>query len=126
MWATPGLENAELIQDTLSCFIPHPSAGEEGQRPLLAGCKRPFHVYLDNLGVLGTSRENADRDLVRAVETLKNRGVDTHEEAGDSHRSTQHVGQCCSDPVVVAGARSQVGLEMPSPALENLGSALGA
>ena len=39
-----------------------------------------FYVYVDNLGVLGTSRENVDNDLMMAIQTLKSRGLDTHEE----------------------------------------------
>ena len=37
-------------------------------------------MYVDNLGVLGTSRVNVDKDLMMAVQTLKNTVLDTHEE----------------------------------------------
>ena len=37
-------------------------------------------MYVENLGVLGTSRVNVDEDLMMAVQTLKNRGLDTREE----------------------------------------------
>ena len=45
-------------------------------------------MYVDNLGVLGTSRVNVDRDLAMAVQTLKNRGLATHEEAVRSETTT--------------------------------------
>ena len=45
-------------------------------------------MYVDNLGVLGTSRANVDRDLAMAVQTLKNRGLATHEEAVHSETTT--------------------------------------
>ena len=40
-----------------------------------------FFVSVDNLGgVLGTSRVNVDEDLMMAFQTLRSRGLDTHEE----------------------------------------------
>ena len=42
--------------------------------------KKFFHVYVDNPSILGTSRVNVDEDLRMAVQTLKSRGLDTHEE----------------------------------------------
>ena len=37
-------------------------------------------MYVDNLGILGTSRVNVDKNLRIAVQTLRSRGLDTHEE----------------------------------------------
>ena len=45
-------------------------------------------MYVDHLGVLGTSRVNVDRDLAMAVQTLRNRGLATHEEAVHSETTT--------------------------------------
>ena len=45
-------------------------------------------MYIDNLGVQGTSRVNVDEDLMMAVQTLKNRGLDTHEEIVHSNSAT--------------------------------------
>ena len=42
--------------------------------------RRFFNVYVDNSGVLRTSRENVDNDLMMAIQTLKSRGLDAHEE----------------------------------------------
>ena len=45
-------------------------------------------VCVDNLGVLGTSHVDVDKDLMMAVQTLNNRGLDTHEEIGHSNTAT--------------------------------------
>ena len=42
--------------------------------------RRFFYVYVDKMGVLGTSRENVDNDSMMAIQTMKSRGLDTHEE----------------------------------------------
>ena len=47
-----------------------------------------IHIYFDNFGVLGASRVNVDIDLAMAVQTLKNRGLDTHEEVVHSDTAT--------------------------------------
>ena len=88
MWATPGLEKAEILQDTWSCVLPRPSGGDGITKSSHQSARRFFHVYVDNLGVLGTSRVNVDRDLAMAVQTLRNRGLATHEEAFHSETTT--------------------------------------
>ena len=45
-------------------------------------------MYVDNLGVLGTSRVNVAEDLMMAVQTLKSRGLDAHEEIVHSNSAT--------------------------------------
>ena len=45
-------------------------------------------MYVENLRVLETSRVNVDEDLMMAVQTLKNRGLETHEEIVHSDRAT--------------------------------------
>ena len=45
-------------------------------------------MYVDNLGVLGTSRVNVDRDQMMVEQKLKNRGLDTHEEIVHSNTAT--------------------------------------
>ena len=77
MWATPGLEKAEILQDTRSCVIPRPPDEDDSTKFSHRTAKRFVHVYVDNFGVLGTSRVNVVRDLAMAVQTLKNRGLDT-------------------------------------------------
>ena len=37
-------------------------------------------MYVDNLGVFGTSRVHVDEDLMMSLQTLNSRGLDTHEE----------------------------------------------
>ena len=71
MWPTPGLGKAER----------GPPGHPELRRPTLLWC-------VDDLGVLGTSRVKVDRDLMTAVQTLKNRSLDTHEEIFTRTRST--------------------------------------
>ena len=79
MWATPGLGKAEILQDTHSCIVPRPSDEDDSTKSSHRTAERFFFVSVDNLGVLGTSRVNEDRDLA-AVQTLKIRNLDTHEE----------------------------------------------
>ena len=87
MWTTPGLEEAEILQDTRSCVLPRPS-GEDGiTKSSHQTARRFFYVYVDSIGILGTSRVNVDRDLAMAVQTLKDRGLATHEEAVHSERT---------------------------------------
>ena len=88
MWATPGLEKTDILQDTRSCVVPRPSDENDNTESSHRTAKRFVNVYVDNLGVLGTSRVKVDGDLAMAVQTLKNRGVDTHEEAVHSNMST--------------------------------------
>ena len=45
-------------------------------------------MYVDNLGVLGTSRVKVDEDLMMAIQTLKSRSLDTHEEIVHSDTDT--------------------------------------
>ena len=87
-WATLGLEKAEILQDTRSCVVPRPSDEGKDAEPSHRASKRWFYVCVDNLGVLGTSRVNVDKDLMMAVHTLKNRGLDTHEEIVHSNMAT--------------------------------------
>ena len=63
MWATPGLGKAEILQDTQSCVVPRPSGEGSDAEPSDRASKKFFCVYVDNLGVLGTSRVNVDEDL---------------------------------------------------------------
>ena len=81
MWATPGLEEAEILQDTQSCVLPRLSGGDGITKSSHQTARRFFYVYVNNLGVLGTSRVNVDRDLAMAVQTLKDRGLATLDEA---------------------------------------------
>ena len=71
MWANLGLGKAEILQDTWSCVVPRPSGEGDDAEPSHRASKRFFNVYVDNLGVLGTSRVNVDEDLMMAVQTLK-------------------------------------------------------
>ena len=81
MWAhTWGLEKAEILQDTRSCVVPRPSDEGDDAESSHRASERFFHVYVDNLGVWKTSRVNVDKDLMMALQTLKKRGLDTHEE----------------------------------------------
>ena len=50
--------------------------------------QRLFCVYVDNLGIFGTSRVNVDEDLMMAIQTLKSRGLDTNEEIVHSNSAT--------------------------------------
>ena len=74
MWATQGVETAEILQDTRSYVIPRPATVEEVERSSSRTKRKFFYVYVDNLAVLGTSRENVDGDLEMSVETLKSCG----------------------------------------------------
>ena len=85
MWATPGLGKTEILQDTRSCVVPRPS---DESNDTESSHRASFNVYVDNLGVLGTSRVNVDEDLMMAVQTLKSRGLDTHEEIVHSNTAT--------------------------------------
>ena len=88
MWATLGLGKAEILQDTRSCVVPGPSdEGDEAESSHRASTIF-FDVYVDILGVLGTSRVNVDEDLMMAVQTPKNRCLDTHEEIVHSNTAT--------------------------------------
>ena len=68
MWATSGLEHAEILQDTQSCIVPRPSDEGNDADPSHRASKIFFYVYVDNLVVLGTSRVNVDKDLMMAVQ----------------------------------------------------------
>ena len=60
MWATPGLEKAEILQDTRSCVVPRPSEDD---------CTKSSHRTAKRyLGVLGTSLVNVERDLAMAAQ----------------------------------------------------------
>ena len=63
MWATPGLEKAEILQDTRSCVVPRPSDENDNTESSHRTAKR----YVDNLNVLGTSGAKVDGDLAMAV-----------------------------------------------------------
>ena len=71
MWATPSLDKAEILQDTWSCVVPRPSDENNDTEFSRRVSKKFCHVYVDNLGVLGTSRVNFDEDLMMAIQTLK-------------------------------------------------------
>ena len=71
MWATPGLDKAEILQHTRSCVVPPSSDESNDAESSSRVAKKFFYVYVDNLGSLGTSRENVDEDLRMAVQTLK-------------------------------------------------------
>ena len=75
MWATPSLD-----KDTWSCVVPRSSDESNDAESSRRAPKKFFYVYVDNLGILGTSRVNVDEDLRMAVQTLRSRGLDTHEE----------------------------------------------
>ena len=77
---TPELGKAEILQDPRSCVVPRPFDEGDDAGSSQRASKRFFSVYVDNQGVLGTSRVNVDKDLMMAAQTLKNRGVDKHEE----------------------------------------------
>ena len=77
-WATPGLGKAEILKDTRSCVVPHPSDESNDTESSHRASKKFFYVYVDNLVVLGTSRANVDED----------RGLDTHEEIVHSNTVT--------------------------------------
>ena len=62
-----GLKKAEILQDTQSCIVTRPSDEGSDADP----SHRASYVYVDNLGVLGTSRVNVDKDLMMAVQTLE-------------------------------------------------------
>ena len=64
----------QILQDTQSCIVPRPSEEDNGGSPSHRASKRFIHVYVDDLGVLGTSRVNADMGLMMAVQTLKKIG----------------------------------------------------
>ena len=94
MLATPSLDKEEILQDTRSCVVPRPSDENNDTESSRRVSKKFFFVSVDNLGgVLGTSRVNVDEDLMMAFQTLRSRGLDTHEECslklghrtGDSH-----------------------------------------
>ena len=57
MWTTPSLEKAEILQDTRSSVIPRSLGEGNATRSCDQRGKKFFYVYVDNLGVLGTSRE---------------------------------------------------------------------
>ena len=87
------------------------------------------------LGVLGTSRVNVDEDLMMAVQTLKNRSLDTHEEIVHSDTDTalgihndhaQHAGECGSNALVASETRSSMGAALSGSARKNMEGALGA
>ena len=88
IWATLGLGKAEILEDTRSCVVPRLSGQGDDAESSHRASKRFSYVYVDNLGVLGTSRVNVDEDLTMAVQTQKNRGLDTHEEIVHSDTAT--------------------------------------
>ena len=65
---------AQTLQDTRSCVVPRPSDESNDAESLHRTSRRFFYVYVDNLGVRGTSRVNVDEDLMMAVQTLKRSG----------------------------------------------------
>ena len=79
-WATPSLDKAEILQDTRGCAVPRSSDESNDAESSRRAPKKFFYVYVDNLGVLGTSRVNVDENLRMAVQKLKSRGLDTQEE----------------------------------------------
>ena len=87
-WATPSLDKAETLQDTRSCVVPRPSDESNDTESSRRVSKKFFYVYVENLGVLGTSCVNVDEDLMMAYTTVKSRGLDTHEEIAHSNRAT--------------------------------------
>ena len=120
------LRKQKFSRITRCCVTPRPL--ERGSAP--HSCDRNprfFYVYVDNLGVLGTSREKMDSDLMKAVQTLKSRGLDTHEETVHSNTAitlaAQHVGECCSDSLVAFETRSPLGAALSSTSWEDLGGA---
>ena len=80
MWATPSFDKAGILQDIRRCVVPRSSDESNDAESSRRAPKKFFHVYVDNLGILGTSRVNVDEDLRMAVQTLKSGGLDTHEE----------------------------------------------
>ena len=61
-------------------MVPRSFGEGDDAEPSHRPSKKFCHVYVDDLGILGTSRVNVDEDLRMAVQTLKSRGLDTHEE----------------------------------------------
>ena len=104
MWTTPSLDKAEILQDTRSCVVPRSSDESNDAESSRRAPKKFFYVYVENLSILGTSRVNVDEDLRMAVQTLKSRGLDTHEEIVHSDTAialgAQHVGECGSSAFV--------------------------
>ena len=88
MWDTSSLGEARIPQDTRRWVIPPPSDEKNDTESSRHASKKFSYVYVDNLGVLGTSRVNVDEDLMMAVQTLKSRGLDTHEEIVHSNTAT--------------------------------------
>ena len=86
MWATPNFEKAKILQDNRSCVIPRPLERGCAPHPCDRSPMRFFNVYVDSLGVLGTSRDNVYNDLMMAIQKLKSRGLDIHEEIVHSTR----------------------------------------
>ena len=60
MWATPCLDKGEILQDTRSCVVPRSSDESNDAESTRRAPKKFFYVYVDNLGILGTSRVNVD------------------------------------------------------------------
>ena len=88
MWATSGLGKAEILQHTRSCVVPRSSHESNDTQSSHRASKKFFYVYVDNLGVLKTSRVNVDEDPMMAIQTQKSRGLDTHEENVHSNTAT--------------------------------------
>ena len=95
-WVTPGVYFSAREQSMRQCG-PHPALTKQrfsrthgaaqpssDERNDAESSRRApkkfFYVYVDNLGILGTARVNVDEDLRLAVQTLKSRGLDTHDE----------------------------------------------
>ena len=124
MWATPGLGKAEILQDTRSCVVPRPSDENNDTESSRRASKKFFCVHVDNLGVLGTSRVNVDEDVMMAIQTLKSRGLDTHEEIVHSDTATALEIHIDLRNMLVSVAPMRL-WRLSDSARENMGSALG-
>ena len=105
------------------------------QSPSHRASKKFFYVYVDNLGVLGTSRVNVDEDLMMAVQTKKSRGLDTYEEIVHSNTATalgihidlrnMLVSVCGPNAFVAIETGSSLGAALSGCARNIMGGALG-
>ena len=88
IWAIPSCQGAEIHRDDCGCVIRILFGKRSRSHPCDRSPRRFFYVYVDNLGVLGTSREKVANDLMMAIQTLKSRGLNTYEEAIHSDSAT--------------------------------------
>ena len=65
------LDGHDIRNPMLELFCPTTLVKGSRSNPCDRSPRRFFNVHVDNLGVLGTSRQNVDNDLTMAIQTLK-------------------------------------------------------